>query len=81
MENAPELNSDSGTGVVAGTRRSNIQRWCASVIFAWLHRHAREFGFVQAKIDEPWHWVYDPAAASRPADADYVATSCQSTQL
>jgi hypothetical protein len=65
---APELNSDSGGG--------NIPRWCASDIFAWLHANARRYGFVQAKIDEPWHWVYDPAAA-QTADADYVATSCR----
>jgi hypothetical protein len=66
---APELNSDSAGG--------NIPRWCASDIFAWLHVNARRYGFVQAKIDEPWHWVYDPVAAARTADADYVATSCQ----
>jgi hypothetical protein len=66
---APELNSDSGG--------ENISHWCKSDIFAWLHVHARRYGFVQAKIDEPWHWVYDPAAAGRAPDADYVATSCQ----
>lgn len=66
----PELNSDSGG--------DNIARWCGSDVFAWLHRNARNYGFVQAKIDEPWHWVYDPDAARRAADADYVATSCQS---
>jgi hypothetical protein len=71
---APELNSDSGS---AAEGPSNIQRWCRSEIFAWLHKNARVYGFVQAKIDEPWHWVYDPDAAKRPADADYVATSCQ----
>ncbi len=79
MENAPELNSDSGADAFRG--HSNIQRWCTSAVFAWLHSHAREFGFVQAKIDEPWHWVYDPPAAARPADADYVATSCQSVPM
>ena len=65
---APELNSDSGG--------DNIARWCRSDIFAWLHRNARSYGFVQAKIDEPWHWVYDPGAA-RTAEADRVATSCE----
>jgi len=64
----PELNSDSGG--------DNIARWCKSEVFAWLHRNARTYGFVQAKIDEPWHWVYDPAAA-RTSEADRVATSCQ----
>ena len=31
---------------------------------------------VQAKIDEPWHWVFDPAAA-KTSEADRVAISCQ----
>ncbi len=65
----PELDSDSGDDAIA--------RWCKSEIFAWLHHHARSYGFVQEKIDEPWHWVYDPAAAARHEDADYVAKSCQ----
>jgi hypothetical protein len=73
LGDTPELNSDSGGG--AGGL-SNIQRWCKNEIFAWLHVHARAYGFVQAKIDEPWHWVFDPAAA-KTSEADRVATSCQ----
>ncbi|MBL6852217.1 MAG: D-alanyl-D-alanine carboxypeptidase family protein [Alphaproteobacteria bacterium] len=65
---APELNSDSGG--------DNIARWCKSDIYGWLHRNARSYGFIQAKIDEPWHWVYDPGAA-KTSEADRVATSCQ----
>ncbi|MBV9420885.1 MAG: D-alanyl-D-alanine carboxypeptidase family protein, partial [Alphaproteobacteria bacterium] len=77
LGDGPELDSNSGSGSVGGTGKSNIALWCESPVFAWLHVHAREYGFVQAKIDEPWHWVYDPDAAKRKADADYVATSCQ----
>jgi len=68
LGDTPELNSDSGG--------DNIRRWCKSEIFAWLHKNARTYGFVQAKIDEPWHWVYDPDAA-KTSQADRVATSCQ----
>ena len=68
LGDTPELNSDSGG--------DNIARWCRSDIFAWLHQNARTYGFIQAKIDEPWHWVYDPAAA-KTAEADRVAISCQ----
>jgi hypothetical protein len=68
LGDTPELNSDSGG--------DNIGRWCKSEIFAWLHQNARTYGFVQAKIDEPWHWVYDPAAA-KTSEADRVATSCR----
>lgn len=68
LGDTPELDSDSGG--------DNIPRWCRSEIFAWLHTNARSYGFIQAKIDEPWHWVYDPAAA-RTNEADRVATSCQ----
>lgn len=73
LGNTPELNSDSGGG---GGGPSNIQRWCKSEIYAWLHKNARTYGFIQAKIDEPWHWVYDPDAA-KTGEADRVATSCQ----
>jgi hypothetical protein len=61
----------------AGTEAANKAAWCAMPLFQWLAVHAREFGFVQEDIDEPWHWVYDPVAAQDPSRAALIAPSCR----
>lgn len=66
-----------GTMLLTHTDRLTIARWCASPGFAWLRANAARYGFVQVGIDEPWHWVFDPAAARDPASAGRIAPSCR----
>lgn len=60
--------------------KSAIELWCDSPFFRWMRVHARDYGFVQAPIDEPWHWEWDPAAASNPAKANVIAKTCQAME-
>lgn len=63
--------------LTASTEASAKQVWCASDFYRWMTVHARVHGFVQENIDEPWHWVFDPAAAQDPVRANFVAPSCR----
>lgn len=61
----------------ASTEASAKETWCRTALFLWLRDHAHEYGFVQEDIDEPWHWVFDPAQARNPARAALIAPSCR----
>jgi hypothetical protein len=76
-KDGPLLDAVTSDAPVGDTGKSVKQLWCESPIFVWLHLHARDYGFVQAPIDEPWHWEYDPAAARNPERAGFVAPSCR----
>jgi hypothetical protein len=60
----------------ANTDAAGKAAWCATPFFAWMQAHARDFGFVQEDIDEPWHWVFDPVAAKVPARVSFIPKSC-----
>lgn len=62
---------------VGTTGLTNTQLWCRTAVFEWLKVHAREYGFVQAPINEPWHWEYHPELAKDAVRAAMVAPSCQ----
>jgi hypothetical protein len=70
-----------GALLFAGTAAENKAAWCSTPLFLWLTANARRFGFVQEDIDEPWHWVYDPAAAKDPRRGGLIAPSCRANPL
>lgn len=72
----PQLIATTSSTLVVGTGKTNIQLWCESPAFAWLRLNARRYGFVQALIDEPWHWEYRPQLAADPVRANRMAPSC-----
>lgn len=66
-----------GPQLTASTEANAKQAWCATAFYRWMTAHAHDHGFVQEAIDEPWHWVFDPAAATDPARVNFIAPSCR----
>lgn len=66
-----------GPLLVANTKEDAKRAWCQTPLYLWLIVHAREYGFVQDDIDEPWHWEFDPAAARDPKRTGFIAPSCR----
>lgn len=77
----PELGASTSPARIGKTGKSNTRLWCTAPAYVWLSAHARRYGFVQARIDEPWHWEYDPKAAADPDRASYVAPTCRAPAL
>ncbi|MCC6918641.1 MAG: D-alanyl-D-alanine carboxypeptidase family protein [Alphaproteobacteria bacterium] len=73
----PELAASTSPAKLGKTGKSNTRLWCVSPAYVWLTANARRYGFVQAPIDEPWHWEYDPAAVTDPRRANFIAPSCR----
>lgn len=76
-KDGPELAASTSPAKIGKTGKSNTKLWCTSPAYVWLAANARKYGFVQAPIDEPWHWEYDPAAVTDPWRANFVAPSCR----
>lgn len=76
-DSAPRLVASTSKALIGDTGLTNIQLWCQSWTFRWLAENASTFGFVQAPIDEPWHWEYRPEMATDPVRASYTAPSCK----
>jgi hypothetical protein len=70
-----------GALMTANTDSNAKAAWCATPLFQWMQANARNYGFVQEDIDEPWHWVFDPVAAKDPKRADLIAPSCTTASI
>lgn len=79
-KDGPALTASTSPAKIGKTGKSNIKLWCTSPAYRWLTANARRYGFVQARIDEPWHWEYDPKAAAEPDRANYLAPSCRTVE-
>ncbi len=77
----PDLTASTSPAKIGTTGKSNTRLWCTAPAYVWLSANARRFGFVQARIDEPWHWEYDPQAAADPDRVNYVAPTCRAPAM
>jgi hypothetical protein len=80
-KDGPELGASTSPAKIGKTGKSNTRLWCTAPAYVWLSANARKYGFVQARIDEPWHWEYDPKAAADPDRANYVAPTCRAPAM
>ncbi len=77
----PDLTASTSPAKIGKTGKSNTRLWCTAPAYVWLSANARRYGFVQARIDEPWHWEYDPQASADPDRANYVAPTCRAPAM
>lgn len=52
-------NHQQGISVdIAGTRRTIKGKKYRTILFWWLKRNAKEYGFYNDVPEEPWHWTF-----------------------